>query len=88
MTGITARAVLQSGPAAAAIRALAWPDFLAQVRVAAAGQRLAVNKQGHCILFCEQREQIVLIPSGLEALVLRTQVGSSILCQQVERDMA
>jgi transposase len=44
LTCHTAHAVLQSLPAAAAIRTLSWPDFLAQVRVAAAGQRLAVSK--------------------------------------------
>jgi len=44
LTGQTAQAVLQSGPAAARIRARSWADFIAQVRSAADGQRLAVSR--------------------------------------------
>jgi len=44
LTGQTAQAVIRSGPAAARIRNLAWPEFLTQVRQVATGQRLAVSQ--------------------------------------------
>jgi transposase len=44
LTGQTAQAVIRSGPAAACIRNLAWPEFLVQVRQVATGQRLAVSQ--------------------------------------------
>jgi len=65
LTGITARAVLHSLPAAVAIRAVSWPDFLAQVRAAAAGQRLAVSKLRQLY---DLAETSIGLQDGLEAL--------------------
>lgn len=65
LTCQTARAVLQSVPAAATIRRLAWPDFLAQVRTATHGQRLAVGKLRH--LYALAASSIGLT-DGLDAL--------------------
>jgi hypothetical protein len=44
LTGVTAQAVIRSGPAAAQIRTLSWAEFLARVRTAACGQRLALSR--------------------------------------------
>jgi transposase len=86
LTGQTARAVLQSLPAAAAIRALSWPDFLAQVRVAAAGQRLAVSKLRQ--LYGLASSSIGLL-DGLEALQfdVRTTLATVTLLDQQAQDL-
>ena len=86
LTCHTARAVLQSLPAAAAIRALSWPDFLAQVRVAAAGQRLAVSKLRQ--LYSRATSSIGLL-DGLEALQfdVRTTLATVTLLDQQAQNL-
>jgi transposase len=44
LTGQTVQAVIRSGPAAAQIRQLAWPEFLTRVRQVSSGKRLAVSQ--------------------------------------------
>jgi transposase len=44
LSGMTVQAVIRSGPAAVQLRDLSWPDFMARVRAAADGQRLAVSR--------------------------------------------
>jgi transposase len=44
LTGVTAQGVIRGGPAAAQIRTLSWAEFLARVRTAACGQRLAISR--------------------------------------------
>jgi transposase len=87
-TSYTARAVLDSVPAAAVIRTLPWPDFLARVRAVAPGQRLAVCKlrQLHVLA-----QHAIGLQNGLEAF--RLEICShlaiiALLDQQVETLMA
>jgi transposase len=86
LTGITARAVLHSLPAAAAIRAVSWPDFLAQVRAAAAGQRLAVSKLRQLY---DLAETSIGLQDGLEALQfdLRITLTTVTLLDQQAQDL-
>ncbi len=65
LTGATARAVLHSVPAAAQIRALTGAEFVAQVRTAAQGQRLAVQKLWRLQALAAQS---IGLTDGLQAL--------------------
>ena len=86
LTCQTARAVLQSVPAAAAIRPLSWLDFLAQVRVAAAGQRLAVSKLRQLYGLASAS---IGLRDGLEALQfeVRTTLATVTLLDQQAQDL-
>jgi transposase len=82
LTGQTAQAVIRSGPAAARIRSIAWPEFLTQVRQAATGQRLAVS-QLHRLHNLAQTS--IGLTDGLESLCfdLKSSLsGLSLLDQQ------
>ena len=88
LTSYTAQAVLASGPAAAVIRTLTWADFLARVRAAAQGHRLAVRKlrQLHALA-----QQSIGLTAGLDALCLDLRANVAIITlldQQVQAVVA
>lgn len=84
LTSYTAQAVLASVPAAAVIRTLTWADFLARVRAAAQGHRLAVHKLRQLQALAQQS---IGLTAGLDALSLDLRANLAtitLLDQQVQ----
>ena len=85
LTGQTAQAVLRSGPAAARIRALSYPEFIVRVRQASEGKRLAVARLRH---LHQLAQTSIALRDGLESLCFdaQTSLANALnLDQQTER---